>query len=64
MNNKPQYVWAAIYNPCIYESANGVVSLHRTRENARKIVRKVKKKIRKSNRFMEKARVTKMYILP
>lgn len=39
-------VFAHVYCPCIHESAEGVVSLHFTKEGAEKAMEKYKKELR------------------
>ena len=38
-----QSVWAARYNPMVYESDIGIISLHKSSEGAEKAVKKHKK---------------------
>lgn len=37
-------VWIAYHNPCIYESEDGVISIHKTKAGAEKAAEKHKKK--------------------
>jgi len=47
MKEKKEYVYEAIYNPMIYESAGMTISIHRTRRGAEDAIRKHKAEKRK-----------------
>lgn len=43
-------IYIAMYNPCVYESDFGVISLHYTQKGAEKAVDKKKKEEKKNHR--------------